>query len=923
MPKGQKDKKSTGRQDPGQEMVEMREIDEVEERERKSAGEELEFARSLYETEAVKQESKKAFSKISMLLIRYNRLQEIRKRQREEGERMEREENAAFERKVNDIKAYYGELQVSQNLTKEQAETLFNQGDEMKAAWASHKAELEKARNVKEYMGDELLDGIDKDTGGIRGALMLGGDTAFGKGYTMTDGSFEDVQKAGMYVADVGSGKGTLMEQMSLLDNAVNTGGMDMEAGQDKDGVAHQNLSQIFRSITDEEAAKLNARNGLQLKLNMDMIKKSREDKSMDKLIGKQKSKKTISQAAEERGVAYTVEKMKGDNVKLKQIGLTKEAEERKSGQRIGKLAGSRLPKMTLYQRMNNTSFNNRGLGDLWSLGQRRSKSHGGNAEERRQRIRAARLNFNKEVEQYKAKYRKKRFTEVNKTDKLEDEMKLFKANELKSKEELAAAGMLDKEKVEEFKAMDDVAMMRERLKESKKKDSAGHMLAAYKMMGASAQELLDFRLALIAYMVPIGKSTVADIINESHAVGVVGGEGDAKYEDFPNKKDFYALLLKKADQVERENADEAEKAAYKWAIDKKKYRKKDDGSIEEVKEEEPAAKPEKDKAKPAGEEKKAGEGKKEEKKEEKKPVAWLSAADSKVITGGEGNRDPLFRDDKISVEDIKRGDTNDSWLLAPLAALAQSDPAYIRNELVKPNGDMAAQVRLFDKDGNPVNIVVSKNAVAEGSHESALWVRVVEKAALALKNRDSDEKTIHMKSLEDGNTELGMSMLLGKDKLEQIAIPEEKAGDKKDEILKAVKDAQGQKKILTASASRGEEAELKKLGLQKSQAYTVIGEGKDPDTIKLRDTRGFAAVQKVKYTATKGSDGVKGRGLANVIAKRIADGILEIKIDDFLKYFSDLTIGGTAGEEKKEEAKPEEKKEEAKPEEKKEEAKT
>ena len=183
MPKGQKDKKSTGRQDPGQEMVEMREIDEVEERERKSAGEELEFARSLYETEAVKQESKKAFSKISMLLIRYNRLQEIRKRQREEGERMEREENAAYERKIKDMQAYYEEMKVSQNLTQEQADKLFKQQkDDTHAALVAHEAELEKARNVKEYMGPELLDGINKDTGGIRGALMLGGDTAFGKG---------------------------------------------------------------------------------------------------------------------------------------------------------------------------------------------------------------------------------------------------------------------------------------------------------------------------------------------------------------------------------------------------------------------------------------------------------------------------------------------------------------------------------------------------------------------------------------------------------------------------------------------------------------------------------------------------------------------------------------------------------------------
>ena len=887
-------------EEPVKEPVKVPEDPEIKKK-RDAARSELDFARSLYDSEPVKREGKKAFSKISTLLVRYNRLHEVKQRQKEESERIRQKASNDLKLAMDEIAEYAEEARRSQVMSEEEVkQTDIKVQAAREKAKRDFEAEMERANNVSKYLSVDLLAGIDRDKGGIRAALMLGGDSAFGKGYTMTDGSFEDVVKAGNYVKDVGGEQGTLMEQMSLLDNAVNTGGIDMDAGKsggETDGVAHVNLSDIFRSITDDDARKLNFGNRSKLNLDMDLIKKSREDKTMDSLLGKQKKMKTVSEAAEKRGVFYQTEKTGEKSVKQIQRGLTKEAMLRKSGKNPGRYAQSNFPKMSQYAYRNATTFMNKGFfGDLWSIDQGRAKTRGRNADERRAKIRQARMDFNESVIKAHNDNQIKRFNNVNKKDQLADEMEMFKAEEVRSREELVKAGLLDKASLEEFRKKDDVDIMQERLKNAKKDNSAGHMLAAYKMMGASRQELLDFRLALIAYMVPIGKNTVAGIVNESHAVGVVGAEGSENIGDDADMDRLYGLLKKSSEYIKRLDESEADRSAYKWSVDKKRYRRKEDGSLEET-EEKPAEKKDKPKNKDI--------------------VEWNVSDSAGFDIVGEENKDPLFgENNEIKVSDIKQGDAENSWLMAPLAALAQTDPDYIRNKLIKPQDDNLVRVRLYDEEGNYNFVVVSKNSVKGGSNESALWVRVVEKAAAVL--RDSaglkDNPKIDMGKLKNGSIALGMSMLLGKGANKQIAIKKEDAQAGKEEMLTAIRDAVKNKKILTISTGDGPEKELRELGLNKAQNYTILGEGENKDgeeTIRIRDTHGTATAKKV--VSVVHTDAKKGKPVhrsMNIKLLGFEDGIIELKASDLVKYCTALNVGERVNDGKEDPEEPLEKEE-------------
>ena len=107
---------------------------------------------------------------------------------------------------------------------------------------------------------------------------------------------------------------------------------------------------------------------------------------------------------------------------------------------------------------------------------------------------------------------------QVNEKDTFDSQIDALRDEEKHEIAELKKAGMLD----QKGQSVDD--MLNGPVKEGGDK-AARNMLTAYSLMGAGRQDLLNFRLALIAYMVPVGKKTVLQVVEESHEAGVKGAE--------------------------------------------------------------------------------------------------------------------------------------------------------------------------------------------------------------------------------------------------------------------------------------------------------------------------------------------------------------------------------------------------------------
>ncbi len=125
---------------------------------------------------------------------------------------------------------------------------------------------------------------------------------------------------------------------------------------------------------------------------------------------------------------------------------------------------------------------------------------------------------------------------------------------------------------------------------------------------------------------------------------------------------------------------------------------------------------------------------------------------------------DPLFASTGPSALDIKQGNSGDCWYLSTLAAIAQTDPNQIRQDIVQLN-DGTFLVRFFSgstpvyehvdatlpaSNGNPVN--------AQLGQENSLWVPLMEKAMAAFRYGANTYSDLGGGWMNEAYTDLGVA---------------------------------------------------------------------------------------------------------------------------------------------------------------------
>ncbi|MBQ6443013.1 MAG: hypothetical protein IJJ13_10550 [Lachnospiraceae bacterium] len=180
---------------------------------------ETEFTKALYDDESVKKEGQAALVHVSNVLIAYNRLDAFKE--------------ATETLKDEGINKTKGGLEKLKKL-REELEKKEDPTDDEKKQLESVKDEQEKAEKKLHQLENEMRNAALKDDEGqILSSLMLGGTGVAGNGYTITDNSVQDTRKGAKYIREQMTEKGNLMDQMALLDNAMNTGGVNLENGTD------------------------------------------------------------------------------------------------------------------------------------------------------------------------------------------------------------------------------------------------------------------------------------------------------------------------------------------------------------------------------------------------------------------------------------------------------------------------------------------------------------------------------------------------------------------------------------------------------------------------------------------------------------------------------------------------------------------
>ena len=464
---------------------------------------ERELARELYDREDVRKAGQEALSKVSALLIRYNRLKDAENRRKIDSSSKETEAKKILDMNLEKIREKRTEIaQLTNDEDKTKAITQLDAAET--TARREYDEEILKARkNAEKSYVLGLAQSIDDDSsGGILSTLMLGGNATGSLGYTLTSGDAVDLMKGGAYISDMTKEGGTFLSQMALLDNAVNTNGIDLNKKDDEyenfnrinrtlEGNyigsslagAQYSLGDVLRNITDEDISEINRFTGKQLSLDMESLKSEREYAGLDQEIGVQDPKKTLLEAFEERGISKEAKaRMQG---KIGGVNDWDKKEKKKY-----------LPKYKPVAQVQGFFSSVFGKKPAY-MRERRGAA-------RRRALREERLAWEAEMNALAAQRDTSDFT--------------FEKNENDTAEKTFA----NLEEQQSLNATDAQAL----LEINKDKDkSARNMIAAYRLLGASPRDLYLFRLALIAYMVPTGKKTIAQILRESEEAGYKGNE--------------------------------------------------------------------------------------------------------------------------------------------------------------------------------------------------------------------------------------------------------------------------------------------------------------------------------------------------------------------------------------------------------------
>lgn len=480
---------------------------EKEENDSFDAGLEDTLARGLYNDPNVKKAGQKALSKVSTLLVRYNRLKDAQRKRKYEENEGERAARFARDKKLQLLQEKKQEALLFSDDEKKQVALKLIKQQEKEAKEDYQRAVIKATQDAQQGYLYGVADNISSDrAGGILSSLLLGGNAEGSKGYTITTGYTEDLLKAQSYISDVTGEKGSFYSQMALLDNAVNSNGIDL---QKKDGEfsewglekspseqdyfgssakgAQHSLGDILRNMTSSDLNEMNYFSGDKMSIDMETLEQERQYGGLDKEIGVPQNRKTINEAKQDRG-NLTKEAM--DRITGKKGGANDLASKEKNRIKKGAKPLAAVP----------------GFFDSFHKKPKYMKEKTPMA--RRVALRNERKAWRERLRRINSATKTPLNIQINEDDTAEKAFGLQK-HETEALQEAGKDG--DK--------------------------TARNMIAAYRLLGATAEELYLFRLSLIAYLVPSGKKNIYQILKESAEAGYVGNE------DLSSPKAMYATF--------------------------------------------------------------------------------------------------------------------------------------------------------------------------------------------------------------------------------------------------------------------------------------------------------------------------------------------------------------------------------------------
>ena len=529
---------------------------------------EQEFTRALYDDESVKKTAQSALVDVSNMLIRYNRMTESR----ESATEFYGEESKKDRQEMNEKAELIDTLTRKKEASSDKEGNKFTPEDERQLSEAKARLkELEKKENervtlINDAMA-ESIEGTDEE-GVILSSTMLGGTGIGGNGYTITENSVADTRKGTQYILDQMSDKGNLLDQMGLLDNAMNTGGIDLEAGTDveyeeeepyedfdEDGnvvkkkrkvkksknVSYQmteggkkkTLNDLFREKDDTITSVLLVDNVLNQEEHKKFLALSKEEQ--DAIIGSEGSgsnRKSIMEVAKTRALTDEAKKRKQDkNVPGPlftdhQMSIPDEIDfDNLSPRHEIMLIRAGFPTKTVLEDEvgEDGEVHPR---DVIYVDTDKVKSMARRSMTEGQRMTIDRVLYEQRnlARKRNANTRRSAVTasgQLNKNDTADSMEGRLTDRDREIGRQLNEKRFLTTEDAEEV--IKDPKAAAGRLMNSK--NTARNMMGMFKMITRSEEELFRFRLALLAYLVPTRRNTIYEVMSQSQAAGVVGKE--------------------------------------------------------------------------------------------------------------------------------------------------------------------------------------------------------------------------------------------------------------------------------------------------------------------------------------------------------------------------------------------------------------
>lgn len=529
---------------------------------------EQEFTKALYDDESVKKTAQSALVDVSNMLIRYNRMTESR----ESATEFYGEESKKDRQEMNEKAELIDTLTRKKEASSDKEGNKFTPEDERQLSEAKARLkELEKKENervtlINDAMA-ESIEGTDEE-GVILSSTMLGGTGIGGNGYTITENSVADTRKGTQYILDQMSDKGNLLDQMGLLDNAMNTGGIDLEAGTDveyeeeepyedfdEDGnvvkkkrkvkksknVSYQmteggkkkTLNDLFREKDDTITSVLLVDNVLNQEEHKKFLALSKEEQ--DAIIGSEGSgsnRKSIMEVAKTRALTDEAKKRKQDkNVPGPlftdhQMSIPDEIDfDNLSPRHEIMLIRAGFPTKTVLEDEvgEDGEVHPR---DVIYVDTDKVKSMARRSMTEGQRMTIDRVLYEQRnlARKRNANTRRSAVTasgQLNKNDTADSMEGRLTDRDREIGRQLNEKRFLTTEDAEEV--IKDPKAAAGRLMNSK--NTARNMMGMFKMITRSEEELFRFRLALLAYLVPTRRNTIYEVMSQSQAAGVVGKE--------------------------------------------------------------------------------------------------------------------------------------------------------------------------------------------------------------------------------------------------------------------------------------------------------------------------------------------------------------------------------------------------------------